>query len=187
MTRTASQLVVAALLPLQPAWAVGQTIAGTDLNCTFAVRHGLKQDGSGKPRLRLVYSEGVLEAEPTTTDSDLFAQRPRICRLEAYAPDRPVLLMVANSLPYLWREWPYFANKVAFARKSHWNAVLWLGELPKDIATTVGPWCCASAVGAKLKLLAKNFGRKKVNCSASFAEEQGKWIALMPDADFIPT
>ena len=50
--------------------------------------------------------------------------------------------------------------------------MLWLGELPRDIATTVGPWCCASAVGAKLKLLAKNFGRKKVNCSASFAAEQ---------------
>ena len=45
--------------------------------------------------------------------------------------------------------------------------MLWLGELPKDIATTVGPWCCASAVGAKLKLLAKNFGRKKVNCSCA--------------------
>ena len=120
--------------------------------------------------LRLTYSEGVLEAQPTT-DSELFAQRPRICRLDAHAPERPVLLMVANSLPYLWKEWPYFVNKVAFARKSHWNAVLWLGELPRDIATTVGPWCCASAVGAKLKLLAKNFGRKKVNCSASFAAE----------------
>ena len=68
--------------------------------------------------LRLTYSEGVLEAQPTT-DSELFAERPRICRLDAHAPDRPVLLMVANSLPYLWHEWPYFANKVAFARKSH--------------------------------------------------------------------
>ena len=32
----------------------------------------------------------------------------------AHAPDRPVLAMVANSLPYLWHEWPYFVNKVAF-------------------------------------------------------------------------
>ena len=165
------QLVV--LLLLQPVRAVVQSIAGTDTNCTFSLRHGLKKDGRGTPTLRLVYSEGVLEAQPTT-DAEIFAQRPRLCWLDRdQTPTKPVLLMVANSLPYLWREWPYFVNKVAFARKSpHWNAVLWLGELPKDIASTVGPWCCASAVGAKLKLLAKNFGRKKVNCSASFADEQ---------------
>ena len=166
-------VAMVALLLQPPVRAVVPTIAGTDTNCSFSLRHGLKKDGSGTPTLRLTYSEGVLEAQPTTTtDVELFARRPRLCRLDAHAPDRPVLLMVANSLPYLWREWPYFVNKVAFARKSQWNAVLWLGELPKDIATTVGPWCCASAVGAKLKLLAKNFGRKKVNCSASFADEQ---------------
>ena len=102
------------LLLLQPVRAVVPTIADTDTNCTFSLRHGLKKDGSGTPSLRLVYSEGVLEAQPTT-DSDLFGQRPHLCRLDAYAPDRPVLLMVANSLPYLWREWPYFVNKVEFA------------------------------------------------------------------------
>ena len=165
--------MVALLLLLQPpVRAVVPTIAGTDTNCSFSLRHGLKKDGRGTPTLRLVYSEGVLEAQPTT-DAEIFAQRPHLCWLDRdQTSTKPVLLMVANSLPYVFHEWPYFANKVAFARKSHWNAVLWLGELPRDIATTVGPWCCASAVGAKLKLLAKNFGRKKVNCSASFADEQ---------------
>ncbi len=140
---------LAVLLLLQPVRAVVQSIAGTDTNCSFSLRHGLKKDGRGTPTLRLVYSEGVLEAQPTT-DAEIFAQRPRLCWLDRdQTSTKPVLLMVANSLPYLWHEWPYFANKVAFARKSHWKAVLWLGELPKDIATTVGPWCCASAVDAE--------------------------------------
>ena len=90
---------LAVLLLLQPARAVVQSIVGTDTNCSFSLRHGLKRDGTGTPKLRLVYSEGVLEAEPATTDVELFAQRPRLCRLDAYAPNRSVLLMVANSLP----------------------------------------------------------------------------------------
>ena len=92
-----------------------QTIAGTDTNCTFSLRHGLKKDGTGTPTLRLVYSEGVLEAQPTT-DSELFAQRPRLAASIEISADEAMLLMVANSLPYLWHEWPYFVNKVAFAR-----------------------------------------------------------------------
>ena len=74
--------MVALLLLLQPpVRAVVPTIAGTDTNCTFALRHGLKKDGSGRPALRLVYSEGVLEAQPTT-DAEVFAQRPRLCWLD---------------------------------------------------------------------------------------------------------
>ena len=44
--------------------------------------------------------------------------------------------------------------------------------LPKDIATTVGPWCCASAVGAEAQAVGQGPRAKKVNCSASFAAEQ---------------
>ena len=172
MTRAARQLVAAGLLLIQPAGAGVPSLAGADRNCTFAIRHGLSRDGTGTPTLRLVYSEGTIEAQPTTTHP-AFARRPRLCRLNEHAPEKPVLLMVANSLPYLWREWPYFVNKIAFARAARWNAVLWLGELPTDLASTVGPWCCASTQGVKLKLWAKNVGRKKVNCSASSAAEQG--------------
>ena len=146
------------------------TLAGTDTNCTFSLRHGLKRDGSGRPTLRLAYNDGVLEASPTTPAAQRvgFERQPRLCWLDRdQTSTKPVLLMVANSLPYVWREWPYLTNKVAFSREVGWNAVLWLGELPKDLATTVGPWCCSTAVGARLKLLAKNFGRKKVNCSGT--------------------
>ena len=76
---------LAVLLLLQPARAAVPSIAGTDTNCTFSLRHGLKKDGTGTPTLRLTYSEGVLEAQPTT-DSDLFAERPRLCWLDENRP-----------------------------------------------------------------------------------------------------
>ena len=46
--------MVALLLLQAPVRAVVPTIAGTDTNCTFSLRHGLKKDGAGTPMLRLV-------------------------------------------------------------------------------------------------------------------------------------
>ena len=76
---------------------------------------------------------------------------PRLCWLSPRSGTRPVLLFVANSLAYLWYQWPYFVNKVEFAAKNGLNAVLWLGELPRGLAVTTGAWCCGSAVGAELR------------------------------------
>jgi len=50
----------------------------------------------------------------------------------------------ADSLSYLFRLWPYFANKVVWAKSAGLPLAVWIGELPPRIAQTVSKECAAS-------------------------------------------
>ena len=96
-----------------------------DVGCRFSLRVGLSAEGvaAAGPALELRFDGGAARwtAEPHSLNaSGAFAARQRLCAFSDPALDlagpSPAVLVVANDLEYLFRLWPYFVNKVLWAR-----------------------------------------------------------------------
>lgn len=109
--------------------AVG--MVATSEQCTFSIEAGLSSNSTG-PKLIL----GTRKFTP----ADVMEVEGRLCFFGT-SKSRTALLMTANSLAYLWRMWPFVVHKVNWATNHNLRPVLWLGPLPRDLATTVGPEC----------------------------------------------
>lgn len=148
-------LVVAAAVARGDAtckWALGTTgLCGwmehvdVETDCTFALQPGMwvREDGVQPhtgPALELRLARRSVVVRPHTVNSTEVPQR--VLCLSGRQP--LVLLKVANSYTYLFRFWPYFVAIVEWARKSDFAVGLWVGELPKELATKVSAECAAS-------------------------------------------
>jgi hypothetical protein len=58
--------------------------------------------------------------------------------------------MVANGADYLFRLWPLFLHKLAYARAAGLRPFLWIGELPPTLGRTAKPTCLASAEAGRV-------------------------------------
>ncbi|KAJ8610841.1 hypothetical protein CTAYLR_006458 [Chrysophaeum taylorii] len=114
-----------------------------DVSCEFEYRVGLYPEdnpGVGGPAIRLTYAGGSATLEPHTATPPSFASHPRLCFRKTRRSNL-VLLLVANELRYVFRWWPFFVSTLAYADAVDLWPVIWIGELPRDLATTVGDEC----------------------------------------------
>ena len=90
-----------------------------DATCRFAARAGLVSMGASSvgPRLDLRFDGDTKAwtAVPhalTGSKAHAFSSKPRLCALATEQMDpSPSLLLIANSVDYVFRLWPYFINK----------------------------------------------------------------------------
>ena len=123
-----------------------------DASCRFAARAGLVSMGASSvgPRLDLRFDGDTKawSAVPhalTGTKAHAFARKPRLCALATEQMDpSPSLLLIANSVDYVFRLWPHFINKVMWASTTKHRLSIWIGELPKIVAAKSGDGCRAS-------------------------------------------
>ena len=122
-----------------------------DGSCRFAARAGLVSMGTSSvgPRLDLRFDIGkAWTAVPhalTGSKAHAFSSKPRLCALATEQMDpSPSLLLIANSVDYVFRLWPHFINKVMWASTTKHRLSIWIGELPKIVAAKSGDGCRAS-------------------------------------------
>ena len=142
-----------------------------DVACTFDVTLGLVADGVAPraPALRYTFANGSAH---TVAAGDADAQRalharPALCESAARAPfffsrkkergplpryasgpgeaSDAALLMVANTVPYVFLHWPLFLNKLLYATAAGLRPFLWVGDLPPALTSAAAPKCFASA------------------------------------------
>mmetsp|Transcript_14991 Transcript_14991/g.51500 ORF Transcript_14991/g.51500 Transcript_14991/m.51500 type:complete len:441 (+) Transcript_14991:85-1407(+) len=128
-----------------------------DCFCTFRFRLGLSPSGStAGPLLSFQFRDGQrFEATPHGPRHSKFDAIPALCE---YAGDEapaagsvaPAQLMVANSVEYLFLQWPNFLNRILFANAAKERTFIWIGELPAKLATTVGDACESSRQWAEV-------------------------------------
>lgn len=99
-------------------------------------------------RLGLPATQPALDVGSVTLTPDYDDGRTRLC---SDGPSGPAQLVIANSASYLFRQWPYFVNRVLYARSVQLRTFVWLGELPLHLAQTVGSVCRSSKHGRDLK------------------------------------
>ena len=126
--------------------------SNVDASCRFAARAGLVSMGASSvgPLLDLRFDDDTKAwaAVPhalTGTKAHAFSSKPRLCALATDQTDpSPSLLLIANSVDYVFRLWPYFINKVMWASTTKHRLSIWIGELPKIVAAKSGDGCRAS-------------------------------------------
>ena len=126
--------------------------SNVDASCRFAARAGLVSMGASSvgPLLDLRFDDDTKAwaAVPhalTGTKAHAFSSKPRLCALATDQTDpSPSLLLIANSVDYVFRLWPYFINKVLWASTTKHRLSIWIGELPKIVAAKSGDGCRAS-------------------------------------------
>jgi len=127
-----------------------------DVTCRFRFRPGVVPTGevsASTPTLELRYAGGVFRSAPHAPGDARFSALPRLCEYEAArnATDgAPADLLVTSSLAYLWRLWPYLLNHARYGLRAGHRVFLWVGELPKELAETVGDSCRTSVQGKLL-------------------------------------
>ena len=126
-----------------------------DVACAFDVEAGLSRDGSASPRapkLAIAFAdESQLTASPRDHSSRRFRRRPAVCEhRRSNKPAGPALVMVANGADYLFRLWPLFLHKLAYARAAGLRPFLWVGELPPALGRATKPTCLASAEAGRV-------------------------------------
>ena len=133
--------------------------AGTvEMGCQFKMRIGLEATTTKAtllgPALALDDGKKIVLTPDDVNATTFFEAKvaPAIC-FDAGVPQStkgPILLLVSNSVTYLWRLWPYFVNKVLWARSIHLRTALWIGELPRSLAGATDQ-CRGSALMAGKK------------------------------------
>ncbi|KAJ8599495.1 hypothetical protein CTAYLR_007316 [Chrysophaeum taylorii] len=107
-------------------WAAGLSVS----RCRLGVVCGMENP-------TIVLNSTTYQPHNTTMVNDT------LCTLGSDT-SRPMLVVAASSLDYLFRLWPYFCQKVKWARDYGWTMGLWLGSLPERLAMTVGDECRGS-------------------------------------------
>lgn len=124
-------------------WGDWRDLVGpVDLRCRFRIRLGL--DGVTEPQLVLSTNE--------TLGPESVLNRRLLCVYddENLKEAGPALLVVSNSIEYLFRQWPYLANRIVFGISAKMRTFAWIGELPEELAETVSPTCLSSRQGSLL-------------------------------------
>ena len=111
-------------------------VGDVETDCVFRVRVGLE---SGTPLLRLILKGHVVDVDPRIKDPP---KGPLLCHTKK--TEGPALLSVVSSVDYLWRMWPYFANKVMWTASVGMPYFLWIGELPTGVAHGASEDCIGS-------------------------------------------
>jgi len=150
-------------LLMMPAVARGEVLCpecGVE-RCTFNVRIGLHN--ATAPTLELRRTPGKVTLQPHNSTSlfhDDDDDRRLLCLFERPVGD-VALLMTANSLDYVFRMWPLFVHKVVWALEHGLRPALWIGGLPKELATTVGGDCADSKELKETTTARKKMKKKK--------------------------
>mmetsp|Transcript_16168 Transcript_16168/g.52620 ORF Transcript_16168/g.52620 Transcript_16168/m.52620 type:complete len:458 (+) Transcript_16168:33-1406(+) len=157
--------------------------AGTvETACRFRVRAGLRVPPSTVgPALFVNVNDNELELEPGGDDANATRRfeettTPAICFDDdvSVRDDGPLLLLVANEVRYLFRLWPYFVNKVFWARSVGLRTALWIGELPGTLAQTVSGDCQESALMRAKKKRPKQAEGRRRRLGSSYYAKHGR-------------
>ena len=125
-----------------------------DVGCRFTIHLGLVRAGVAPhgPALEVEYGDGERLVATPDGGTGSFEAVPRLC--EAVGTGSRATgaadVMVSSTVAYLFRQWPYLANHVAYGRAAGHRVFLWIGELPAALAGSVGGACVASRQGAAL-------------------------------------
>ena len=138
-------------------------VGPVDVTCEFRYRLGIRDGkvGGTRPALAVAYgrpapygpSRQRIVFEPDAAAADDFAATPRLCEYRSSKTingSAPADLMVASSVGYLFRLWPYFVNHVRYGEAAGHRVFVWIGELPEGLATTVNGGCRSSRQGQLL-------------------------------------
>ncbi|KAH8062014.1 10-hydroxy-9-(phosphonooxy)octadecanoate phosphatase [Aureococcus anophagefferens] len=138
-------------------------VGPVDVTCEFRYRLGIRDGkvGGTRPALAVAYgrpapygpSRQRIVFEPDAAAADDFASTPRLCEYRSSKTingSAPADLMVASSVGYLFRLWPYFVNHVCYGEAAGHRVFVWIGELPEGLATTVNGGCRGSRQGQLL-------------------------------------
>mmetsp|Transcript_19040 Transcript_19040/g.28777 ORF Transcript_19040/g.28777 Transcript_19040/m.28777 type:complete len:357 (+) Transcript_19040:46-1116(+) len=150
-----------------------QKAGSVEMNCQFQLRLGMWQESMAEsgnathhflerlgPALLLRHGNQTTTLEPHSIEMMRefdHSIAPIICEHKDRNPFIPstalsgeesslILLMVANSVEYLFRFWPFFVHKVLWADSLAFRIAIWIGELPVGIAETFTDECRASKV-----------------------------------------
>mmetsp|Transcript_22597 Transcript_22597/g.72713 ORF Transcript_22597/g.72713 Transcript_22597/m.72713 type:complete len:455 (+) Transcript_22597:126-1490(+) len=175
-----------ASFPGQPRWR--EKAGRLNVDCTFGFRSGLTS-GIAMKGPGLFLENPTFESTPhrpspppkSSSSSYKFEETPALCERRTNIDEAvPAQVMVANSLEYLFRQWPSFVNRALFGDAAGMRTFLYVGELPAGLANSVSSTCVASRQGSQLPCApdcAAKGDRRRVLKSVYFERTDGRrWL-----------